>query len=268
MRRVQDDVIKEGIDHAELCVAALPRPVLIGTATRDFFPIEGAREAFAFTRQIYALHGAAERVGLAVADSEHGFQPEHRKAVVQWFRRWLGGETDPAAHKVVDDHAPAGDAGHLGEERDRVGRVDVVQQQRAVRDIDGAISQRETASLGGDEPEVRIRHARVPEDGDAAIDAEDLEGDLPAARPVDHRGGDVARTGPDVEQANRVSRGAGGEQARERALGELDATQEAIDPGEILKVALKRGRVHIGEVEQLGPVGTRQALHRPAHPAA
>src|SRR5204862_3516185 len=35
-----------GIDHAGLLALRVPRPTLLGTAVRDFFPIEGARESF------------------------------------------------------------------------------------------------------------------------------------------------------------------------------------------------------------------------------
>src|SRR5262249_35814968 len=36
--------VSDGIDHAGLLALCAPRPILLGTATFDFFPIEGAKE--------------------------------------------------------------------------------------------------------------------------------------------------------------------------------------------------------------------------------
>jgi cephalosporin-C deacetylase-like acetyl esterase len=93
--QVQDDVIKEGIDHTELCIATAPRPLLIGTSKEDFFPMEGALESAEQARRAYALLGLAERVEAVVAEGPHGFLPPHRVAVADWFRRWLCGEQNP-----------------------------------------------------------------------------------------------------------------------------------------------------------------------------
>lgn len=94
--QVQDDVIKEGIDHPELCLAAFPRPLLIGTATEDFFPVEGAQEAYEVARRAYGLAGYEDRVSIVIAEGPHGFHPIHRVKVAEWFRRWLYDDPDPA----------------------------------------------------------------------------------------------------------------------------------------------------------------------------
>ncbi|MGI6609068.1 MAG: alpha/beta hydrolase family protein [Limnochordia bacterium] len=93
--QVQDDVIKEGIDHTELCIATAPRPLLIGTSTEDFFPMEGALESAEQARQAYALLGVSDRVQTVVAEGQHGFLPVHRVAVSDWFRQWLCNEENP-----------------------------------------------------------------------------------------------------------------------------------------------------------------------------
>ena len=55
-----------GIDHADLLAGFAPRPLLVGGAAYDYFPIEGTEHAFQEARRLYALQGAADRIRLAV----------------------------------------------------------------------------------------------------------------------------------------------------------------------------------------------------------
>jgi cephalosporin-C deacetylase-like acetyl esterase len=87
--QVQDRVIELGIDHAEICLAFAPQPLLIGAAKRDFFPIQGTEETFAEVRRCYTLLGMENRVALAVDDVEHGYSPGLRRAAYNWFNRWF-----------------------------------------------------------------------------------------------------------------------------------------------------------------------------------
>lgn len=87
--------VSEGIDHAGLLALCAPRPTLIGTATLDFFPIEGARESFAEARKLYAISDAADRVAMVESQGKHGLSRTLREAVYAWFGRWLAGRQDP-----------------------------------------------------------------------------------------------------------------------------------------------------------------------------
>ncbi|HVP48843.1 MAG TPA: acetylxylan esterase [Bryobacteraceae bacterium] len=78
-----------GIDHAELAGMIAPRPVLIGAALRDFFPIAGTRETFAELKVLYEKLGAAERVDMAAFDHEHMYSQPLREATCRWFDKWL-----------------------------------------------------------------------------------------------------------------------------------------------------------------------------------
>jgi hypothetical protein len=69
-----------------------PKPVQVGAALYDYFPIEGAQETVRRARQIYALFGAEDKVGIAYSPRRHGFSQELRQAVVNWMRRHLKGE--------------------------------------------------------------------------------------------------------------------------------------------------------------------------------
>ncbi len=49
--------VSGGVDHAGLLAMIAPRPVLLGTAQFDFFPIEGARESLDEARHLYEVVG-------------------------------------------------------------------------------------------------------------------------------------------------------------------------------------------------------------------
>jgi cephalosporin-C deacetylase-like acetyl esterase len=91
--------VSEGIDHAGLLALQVPRPTLVGSAQRDFFPIEGARESFAEAKRLYEVAGVPERVAQAESPERHGLTLPLRKAVYAWFERWLTDRkvTDPVA---------------------------------------------------------------------------------------------------------------------------------------------------------------------------
>jgi len=80
-----------GIDHTELAGMIAPRPVLIGAALRDFFPIEGTRQTFAELKELYGKLGAAERVEMAAFDHAHMYSQPLREATTRWFDKWLKG---------------------------------------------------------------------------------------------------------------------------------------------------------------------------------
>jgi dienelactone hydrolase len=86
--------VGEGIDHAGLLALRVPRPTLLGTAVRDFFPIEGARETFDEVQRLYAAAGVPERFSRAEADAGHGLSLTLRQAAYVWFDKWLAGRTE------------------------------------------------------------------------------------------------------------------------------------------------------------------------------
>ena len=84
--------LQHGIDHPELLAAFAPRPLMIGSAKRDFVPIEGARETFRAVAKVYSIYGDADRVSLVETDDAHGLNQELRQAAAGWLVRWLGNE--------------------------------------------------------------------------------------------------------------------------------------------------------------------------------
>ncbi len=81
--------VAQGIDHAGLLALCAPRPTLVASARRDFFPIEGARESVEEAKRLYAAAGVPDRMAIAEADEKHGLTPPLRKAAYAWLERWL-----------------------------------------------------------------------------------------------------------------------------------------------------------------------------------
>lgn len=84
-------LLASGIDHTEFVGMIAPRPVLIGAATQDFFPIEGTRRTFRELQRVYALLGASDRLKMVEANQRHAYSQPLREATYAWFDRWLKG---------------------------------------------------------------------------------------------------------------------------------------------------------------------------------
>jgi len=89
--------LQQGLDYPDYLYAFAPKPYLLLSAIRDFFPIAGARETFAEAEKVYAAIGAKEKLGMFEADDGHGYNKPRRLAAYDWFGRWLkgAGDTDP-----------------------------------------------------------------------------------------------------------------------------------------------------------------------------
>ncbi len=91
-------LLEAGIDHTEFVGMIAPRPVLIGAAKRDFFPIEGTRQTFAELQQLYAKLGYSEKLKMVEFDHGHMYSQPLREATYAWFDHWLK-KTEGAAHE-------------------------------------------------------------------------------------------------------------------------------------------------------------------------
>ncbi len=86
--------LARGLDFADFALAFAPRPFQILSATRDFFPIAGARSAHDEARRAYERLGHADRVGFFEYDDPHGWSKPRREATYRWLERWLHGRVD------------------------------------------------------------------------------------------------------------------------------------------------------------------------------
>lgn len=92
--------VHDGIDHAGLLALRAPRPTLLATAVRDFFPIEGARETFDEVKRLYEVANAGEKFGKVEADAGHGLSLTLREAAYSWFDRWLLDRKEPRGKEI------------------------------------------------------------------------------------------------------------------------------------------------------------------------
>ncbi len=98
--------IGAGLDHPDFIYAFAPKPYLILSAIRDFFPIYGARSSFQEAKRVYERLGAAEKINMVEADDGHGYSKPRREASYRWFTRWLQGAEDRSGESDVDIATP------------------------------------------------------------------------------------------------------------------------------------------------------------------
>jgi cephalosporin-C deacetylase-like acetyl esterase len=91
-------LLAAGLDHTEFVGMIAPRPVLIGAARRDFFPIEGTRQTFAEVQSLYKKLGDPERIKMVEFDHRHMYSQPLREATYAWFDHWLK-SVDAGAHE-------------------------------------------------------------------------------------------------------------------------------------------------------------------------
>ncbi|MBI4625119.1 MAG: acetylxylan esterase [Verrucomicrobia bacterium] len=94
--QVLPNFIKNGLDFSDLAIAFSPKPVIMLTATRDSFPIAGARAMYAEAKPFFALLGAGKQLGFFEYDDGHGWSQPRREATCAWFDQWFHGKTGPA----------------------------------------------------------------------------------------------------------------------------------------------------------------------------
>lgn len=165
MEQVLPGFLARGLDFSDLIVAAAPRPYLVSSALRDFFPIEGARAAVAEARLGYESLGAGDRLGTAEYDDTHGWKQPLREAAYRWFHRWWH-----------DAASGSGDEGHVAVEPAEVlrasptGQVATSFRSRTVFDWNLARAQRLAAERQAVTP-VRLRALLQVPDAPAATTA-------------------------------------------------------------------------------------------------
>jgi len=78
-----------GMEHADYVILRAPKPTLMCVATRDFFDINGAWDAFREAKRMYGRLDFANQVDIVETDMPHGFSTQLRVGAVRWMRRWL-----------------------------------------------------------------------------------------------------------------------------------------------------------------------------------
>ncbi len=89
--------LRDGLDFPDFLLAFAPKPIQMSTATRDFFPIAGARATYTEARAIFDLLGAADHAGYFEFDDTHGWSKPRREATYRWLARWMQNRNDDGA---------------------------------------------------------------------------------------------------------------------------------------------------------------------------
>jgi cephalosporin-C deacetylase-like acetyl esterase len=98
--------LRDGLDYPDYLYAFAPKPYLLLSAIRDFFPIAGVRETFAEAVRVYSAIGAKEKLGMFEADDGHGYNKLRRLAAYEWFGRLLKGIDDKDPEPQIEMATP------------------------------------------------------------------------------------------------------------------------------------------------------------------
>ena len=91
-----------GMDHADYLMMRAPTPILICSATEDFFDISGVWDSFRYAKRLYTRLGYAERIGLMENDAKHNYSQLQRESVVRWMARWLLKKDEPITEPDIE----------------------------------------------------------------------------------------------------------------------------------------------------------------------
>lgn len=90
------------LDFADFIRAFAPKPFLVSSAIRDYFPIAGARATYQAAREFYEKMGAAGRVEFFEYDDTHGWSRPRREAMARFFNRHLRGVEGPVEEGEIE----------------------------------------------------------------------------------------------------------------------------------------------------------------------
>ncbi|MBI3646082.1 MAG: acetylxylan esterase, partial [Acidobacteriales bacterium] len=93
---------EDELDYPDFIYAFAPKPFLMLSAIRDFFPIGGARETYAEASRVYAAVGAADKLKMFEADDNHGYTKARRMRAYAWLSQWLKGAEDLSPEPEIE----------------------------------------------------------------------------------------------------------------------------------------------------------------------
>src|SRR5262245_16529703 len=81
--------LRDGFDFPDFLLSFAPKPILMTTAIRDYFPIAGARSTHREAARLFDLIGAEGHAGYFEYDDTHGWSKPRREAAYRWLDRHL-----------------------------------------------------------------------------------------------------------------------------------------------------------------------------------
>lgn len=80
--------ISKGVDHAGLLLLMYPRPVMVATATLDFFPVQGSHKSYSEVRNFYERFGHADHIAFAESYNTHQYSLKNQEAALSFLDRF------------------------------------------------------------------------------------------------------------------------------------------------------------------------------------
>ncbi|MGD0481717.1 MAG: acetylxylan esterase [Terracidiphilus sp.] len=81
-------LISKGVDHAGMLLAMYPRPVMVATASLDFFPVQGAHKSYAEVSSFYKRFGHGDRIDFAESYNGHEYSLKNQEAALSFLDRF------------------------------------------------------------------------------------------------------------------------------------------------------------------------------------
>jgi len=96
--------VEKGLDFGDFALAYAPRPFLMTTAIRDYFPIAGARMTYKQNQRLFDLLGQSEKAGYFEFDDTHGWSQPRREAASRFLaKNFQGRETDGRESAILTE---------------------------------------------------------------------------------------------------------------------------------------------------------------------
>ena len=81
-------LISKGVDNAGILLLMYPRPVMIATASLDFFPVGGAYKSYSEVSAFYGRFGHADRIEIVESYNRHAYSLENQEAALGFLDRF------------------------------------------------------------------------------------------------------------------------------------------------------------------------------------
>jgi cephalosporin-C deacetylase-like acetyl esterase len=93
--------IGAGLDYPDYILSFGTKPFLVIAGIRDFFPIDGARAAYAEAKRVFEAVGAGEKIAFFETDEGHGYTKPRRLRAYDFLGTWLKGAGDQSPEPDV-----------------------------------------------------------------------------------------------------------------------------------------------------------------------
>lgn len=81
-------LIAKGVDNAGMLLMMYPRPVMVATATLDFFPVQGSHKAYSEVSSFYKRFGHANRIAFSESYNRHNYSLKNQEEALNFLDRF------------------------------------------------------------------------------------------------------------------------------------------------------------------------------------